>query len=566
MLALVLFAAMGQVQGAAPSLEKLLERVPEAARSSDGGISTAGEELSAQFRALGPAAIPRLLSLLENPDEDVREFAGFTLTGISGLGEEHLDLLIESCESGNGWVPSAIGSIRSARAIEYLIGNLRRAPRGHTQVTWGLVKSGEPAAAALARVFEERAPVSEAFARCTEQVLDEMGERSIPAIDILFRAAADRSLLPANRALAVEVLGSIRLPARRVIPGLQALARAEPDLFSEAVETAIIEIGGPEAAQALALRLADYPAVWTLRDIAALHEHGGSAGSAVLQLLSSPDPDIRVAAIRTLGYIGCLEATDPLVRVLMDGDDWMLAQAAAESLGRLRAARAVPTLGGVARTYWYPPVCETARKAIRAILGYERYSPRFHPRNFAFDFFYDLGEERARIPHVAVAGRVAEPDALAGRELRRNPYTLESAGQEPGERAKPPRKQTAACGLRVDGGLLLGSNRGEWGGEVVFLRPGGAQEKVLDENIVGLHKTPQGIVAVTGLAHLMLEQGALYRIERQPDGTFQANWWKRLPGVPSGSYLLADGALVVDCRGGTITVSANGVLAMARSR
>ncbi|MBK7642684.1 MAG: hypothetical protein IPJ19_06470 [Planctomycetes bacterium] len=115
----------------------------------------------------------------------------------------------------------------------------------------------------------------------------------------------------------------------------------------------------------------------------------------------------------------------------------------------------------------------------------------------------------------------------------------------------------------MPGGLLLGATRGEWGGEVVYLKPDGKQEQVLWENTIGLHRTPSGIVAVTGLAHLTLEEGVLYRIDLGADGSYKATWWKRLPGAPSRSGLRADGTLVVSCRGGTIAVSPDGSLGMA---
>ena len=53
----------------------------------------------------GPAAIPYLLRLLHDKNEDVRDLASFTLRDIKGLTEEHLDALIESRRRGDVLTP-----------------------------------------------------------------------------------------------------------------------------------------------------------------------------------------------------------------------------------------------------------------------------------------------------------------------------------------------------------------------------------------------------------------------------------------------------------------------------
>jgi hypothetical protein len=60
------------------------------------------------------------------------------------------------------------------------------------------------------------------------------------------------------------------------------------------------------------------------------------AGPAVLDLLRSPEPDIRVAAAETLGFIEYRPGVPALQAALADPDDWRLAYVAAMALGRLR--------------------------------------------------------------------------------------------------------------------------------------------------------------------------------------------------------------------------------------
>ena len=551
LLALAACLALLQVAQGQESLESLLRRLPSVAAAGDNGIGGEKETLARSLREYEALAIPPLLDLLKNGNARTRELTGYVLRDIRGLKEEHLDALIEARRAGNGWIPPAIAHIGTPRAIAFLVEDLESRPQTDTQVTWALRCVGEPAALALARRFAADKPISEALATCAERVLEDLGEHAVPALDILLQAAANKELPDANRSLAAEAIGSIGLPARRTIPALRALERAEPVLFAEAVERAILGIGGPEAAEILADQLGREPGVCTLRDIAALRENGFSAGVEVLAVLANSNPDLRVSAARTLGYIGYSPAVDALVRETSNAQDWRLAGAAVESLGRLRSARAIPELAWTAANYWYPPVRHAARQALAVIRGTSEYVSRFHSQNFAFEFFDTMDEERRAVRVVALRDLQPEPDRLHADELASLSYTIEQRTVKPG------------CGLKVPGGKLLGANRGEWGGEIVFQRPDGSQQTVLGENIESLHRTPNGIIAVTGLAHLSLESGDLYRIDLRPDGSYEANWWKRLPGEPSAAGMLADGSLVVSCRGGTVVVTPSGEIRMA---
>ena len=72
-------------------------------------------------------------------------------------------------------------------------------------------------------------------------------------------------------------------------------------------------------------------------------------------------------------------------------------------------------------------------------------------------------------------------------------------------------------------------------------------------------------IAVTGLAHMMFNNGVLLDVSRRAGGPWVASPWRRLPGAPGKSWLTTTGELLVDVyRGGTILVTgrfhARGVL------
>jgi hypothetical protein len=126
------------------------------------------------------------------------------------------------------------------------------------------------------------------------------------------------------------------------------------------------------------------------------------------------------------------------------------------------------------------------------------------------------------------------------------------------------RRTVPKVGLRVDGAWLVGTSQGEWGGELVLKPDGGGTRMVLPTNIAGLDVLGDGqIVAVTGLAHLSMDRGVLYRITCPSSGSCRATWWKALPGAPKSAWVIEGGELLVDTTVGTVLVSPEGTLRMA---
>lgn len=89
-------------------------------------------------------------------------------------------------------------------------------------------------------------------------------------------------------------------------------------------------------------------------------------------------------------------------------------------------------------------------------------------------------------------------------------------------------------------GKLLGIDRGEWGGSLIFEDAAGSRQVVLDENVRGLIENPAGIFAFTGLAHLGINEGYIYVITREPNEKIYATMLGKLPGTPSQVTQLAD--------------------------
>ena len=547
-------------------LRALLAKIPATAEG-DLGISPAETTLAKQIQAHGAAAIPYLLPLLEHDEARVRQFAGYVLRDTAGLTETHLDALIAARRRGDGWIPPAIGRISTPRAIAFLVEELRKEPEAESQLGFAFAQAGKRGAVALAEVFKDRTPVAPKLAGAISGIYRNMGEKAVDAIDPLLEIAAGKSYEPQNRVYAVQALGGIGKNAQQAVPSLTRLAANEPDLFANAVKGTLTGIGAPEAVSVFLERLNEEPNILVFRDLSEIRENGRAAGSEVVKFLGHEDWDLRVGAARCLGYIGYTEGTQALIDALADPNDWRLVYVAVESLGRLHAKAAIPALELVARRHWYPPVVTGAQKAIRVINGEEAYTSRWHQRNFAFEFF---AYQNVAIDNPTSDG--AEPMSkrpageLDSAQLARMSYPVEIVGYGTEGRVVEKTMAKPSCGLKVPNGFLLGSNRGEWGGELVFTDGASTAVRVIEDNVQGIHRLPCGIVAVTGLAHLTLNHGMIYLVEVPASGKPRATKWKSLPGAPRKSDLLQDGRLFVSCYGGDIVVSVDGRISMAEPK
>ncbi|MGN2251372.1 hypothetical protein ACFWZ1_14975 [Frateuria sp. GZRe14] len=94
------------------------------------------------------------------------------------------------------------------------------------------------------------------------------------------------------------------------------------------------------------------------------------------------------------------------------------------------------------------------------------------------------------------------------------------------------------------GGQLLGSDRGEWGGELVFRDAKGTIHPLLKHNVQGIVPMPFGMVVFTGLAHMGQSAGAIYRVIRRADGSVAPELLHQLRGAPGSIEWTARGDLV----------------------
>lgn len=98
--------------------------------------------------------------------------------------------------------------------------------------------------------------------------------------------------------------------------------------------------------------------------------------------------------------------------------------------------------------------------------------------------------------------------------------------------------------LSAFGGELMGDDRGEWGGELMFRDAQGGVHKVLGKNVHGIYVMPFGVAVFTGLAHMGMNSGEVYLVSLAKDGSAVATPFRTLAGAPMEMVRAVSGELV----------------------
>jgi hypothetical protein len=108
---------------------------------------------------------------------------------------------------------------------------------------------------------------------------------------------------------------------------------------------------------------------------------------------------------------------------------------------------------------------------------------------------------------------------------------------------KPPKPKvvTPDYALPAFGGRLLGTDHGEWIGELLFQDETGDIETILHENVHGIVENHAGVFVFTGLHQMNTNAGYIYTVTLTDKHDVVATRLGRIPGAPSDVIQHPDG-------------------------
>jgi hypothetical protein len=81
-------------------------------------------------------------------------------------------------------------------------------------------------------------------------------------------------------------------------------------------------------------------------------------------------------------------------------------------------------------------------------------------------------------------------------------------------------------------GQLMGDDRGEFGGELMFRDRQGSTRLLMKRNVHGIFQMPFGVVVFTGLAHMRSNVGGTYLVTASPESIPVVAPFRTLQGAP----------------------------------
>lgn len=552
--------------------------------------SAAEQAIIKKLLAFGDDAMPTIMQLLDDNDELIARVGAVALREAEHIDKKYLPQIVRGLDRDVSWLAPALAKVGTAEAAEIAVkAFLASRTSPGNQEAYAVRLFGSKALPAILKAVRCQYGCNHKTYYLLGYVLGEMGDSRAAYAHALFDIAEDRSSSDDIRLGALSIIGDLGKPASIIDSRLIALKEQQPQ-FTTAINKALVGIKSQFAVKVLVELLAETDDIYLLRDIAAFGPIAVDAGVAVTNLLTSKNSEAKILVVRTLGYIGYSPSIPYLIPLLNEPNDVVLNLVTAEALGRLNAKSALTELTIAADSHWYPPVRDQARKAVKLIKTGQRYENKTDENNFGYEYFnfqnFQLKAcEKITLKTISERSEQKLYKSKSSEKLQSLTYNTVVLGygadDEDAQKAVDPDaiievnannireirhniEQVPDLALRVKNGWLAGSNRGEWGGELVYIADNGASTIILDENIEDIYKLGDRYVAVTGLSHLGSNNGMIYHLIHDDTGQWRAEKWLKLPGAPHSSWFVETGELLINTSGGgSLLLSKHGLLRMA---
>jgi HEAT repeat protein len=495
-----------------PSLDACLLLIDRVVPAHDDGEGSNADVLAKKLHRFGDSAKNELLKRATGQHPGWRNVAGAILSEWHSWTPSDVPRLHEALRKDpGGWVARSLGEIGTSDAIEALVEDL---PKGsENQTDFALKELGAKAIPYLFPVLE-----NDKYAPSAARIVREMSGSAVPFASSWTTLAIDARQPVQARLGALRGIAAIGDNARGVCKPLHNLRqdpnpriRKQVDLTLRAVRDPLVveEVARachPSASPFDPLALSAHQC---LEEVASYGDSGREVGATLLPFLASENGAERSYAVTTLGRIGFQPAI-PQIEDAMKSPDWRVVYAAIRSLGWLGDTSAVLMMQKIASDYWLPEVRSKAKLVAEKLSSDGRVSP---PAQFSQPF------ENGDNPFVIdreVLGNV--PSCSNGLWHWKNT----SFGM-------PTRSSERNTELRTANGRFVGTNRGEWGGELTWHPTGGKQESIQKDNVVGIVADADGAIALFGLAHMGFAYGYALHVTRPDGATWKSVEVARLP-------------------------------------
>lgn len=548
--------------------------------------------LAEHVQSKGGTAIPMLIELIQHKSYSVRRLAAFTLIEFKNIDEKYLPIVVNALDNDTPWLVNTLGNIDSPKAAEEAVKRYMNADTSPSNQEFNALKNaGNLAIPHIIEALKCKGSCPDDYVYNFSEVVKEIKADRQLLLSSFEKLITDKKLSDEVVAGAIAVIAALEEDALPLEVTLIKLLVDRPELEGS-INYAFVMMGTSQGIEILTASIQTNPSANNIIELAKKGRKAHSAAPVLLNLIEQGSSEERFLATRALGFIGNTEAIPTLIEQLTVPFDVELNIAATQSLAMLDKETALIPLNNVKNSHWYPPVRNAAAEAIQIIKGTLKPDEPDDVLRAPYAFSYNkfMTEEICEVitlsredespesklykeshpeqlqklsfdTHVLSYGAKDEIDQqLEGKEI----IEVNSSNMI---EIRTPIKQVPELALKVENGWLTGSNRGEWGGELVFIDEDGNSNIVLNTNVEDIYRLGELTLATTGLAHLGINNGKIYKLELSKGGNWIATPWIKLPGVPRSSWFVETGELLINTlRGGSILLSENGSMRMAECR
>lgn len=552
------------------------------------GIDQEGQSLSKRINSLTIDMMPMLLELTEYDQKGVRNLASFTISNLDKIDHKYLSDIASRLED-KSWLIRALTKFRTPESAKIAVSHFYKQVQQRSDYGDYVVRElGELSIPHILDVLKCSTPCPDNYAGYFGSLLSEIKVDKTNLVRQIIVLIESPDLSNQATVGLIEVLAALETDALPATPFLRKLKKESPKL-EEVINYAFMTIGTQEGVELLIEHVERLENEEPFYELAKHGYLAKSSVNSVVNALKVGDTRFKRLAARTLGYIGSRIAINELTIAANAPNDVVLNIIAIQSLAMIHAESSLVELNETARNHWYPPVAIAAKEAVinieKNIKGPKAFSRQEYWSFFHFDSIHKLQycENHKLKQKTESANRKIyssnAPDTL--HSLSFNTQILSYGANDVAEQETQGKeiievhsgnivehrseiKQTPDLGLRIQNGWLVGSDRGEWGGELVYLPDSGEPQVILRENVEDIYYLGERIVAVTGLAHLGSNSGVVFSLNFREDGSWEAEPWVQLPGAPQSSWFVETGELLINLySGGSILISKDGEFRMA---
>ncbi len=477
---------------------------------------------SQKIVSFGDTAVSKLLVLLKDTNAYVQYRAERTLELYKTINDKHLIEMKEPLINGNLFLAHFVAKIGTDFAIQILIEALKKNKESESTLTYSFKILGQKCLPQLIDLFDCNNKCDEDLLYAVSRIFGLLGKEAIPAINSLDSLAKDKRNSFSSRTYSIMSLGNIGVYAQSTDKDLYQIWKDEPAKYSRTIMMALVGMKSPLALEPYIKKIENdksvHEKILAFRDISEIGLNANKAGEKIMKYLKNGDWDVRVAAARTMGFIGYKPAIPELQSLLFVENDWRLNYVAVLSLEMLNASNALKSLKEIETNHWYSPVREASKHAIAKIRNLQYDTLSKSNTNFAFDFFsYEDVEKK-------VENCKFESDPFMKKFL-------------------------------IWKVTLIGEDHGEWGGTLKFINSNGKKEVLIKDNIKSIIEFNGKIIVITGLAHMSCNNGAIYQLSQDKKGV-KVKKIIILPGSPFKiKKLNEDEIIIATYHGGTVILT-----------